>query len=213
MKRSHASLVVSAAVLALSACGGSDESQPQVTVDDLPAGRYVVSLGDANAPTVGKYHAASDGSRLLVTADGTDRVQQLYRRSGNGAWVAVPAPAQDVAVTLLRSDARPAAGAVEAAALAGSYVAQVATGVVASFRIEATGAIVAGATACKLSGTLSAGVLPATLKLSLASSGCGTALPASTTGVLVVDSDDAPARFRLLGDGSGQVVDLWAFAE
>lgn len=205
-------LAVSAALLALSACGGDDDT-PTVTVDDLPAGRYVVSLGDANAPTVGKYYAAGDGSRLLAVADGTDRAQQLYLRSGQAPWVAIPASSQDVAVTLLRSDARPAAGAVVAAALAGSYVAQVATGVVASFRVEATGAIVAGATACKLSGPLSTGVLPATLKLSLASSGCGTALPASATGVLVVDSDDAPARFRLLGDGNGQVVDLWAFAE
>jgi hypothetical protein len=212
MHRSFGCLAVSAALLALSACGGDDDT-PTVTVDDLPAGRYVVSLGDANAPTVGKYYAAGDGSRLLAVADGTDRAQQLYRRSGQGPWVAVPASSQDVAVTLLRSDARPAASAVDAAALAGSYVAQVATGVVASFRIEATGAIVALDTACKLSGTLSAGVLPATLKLSLAAAGCSTALPASATGVLVVDSDDAPARFRMLGDGSGQVVDLWAFAE
>ncbi len=177
-------------------------------MDDLPAGRYVVSLGDANAPTVGKYYAASDGSRLLVTADGTDRAQQLYRRSGTGSWVAVPAPAQDLTVTLLRSDALPATATLDPAALAGRYVTQVAAGVVADFRIVASGGIVAGASACKLSGQLAAGLLPNTLKLNLATTGCGTALPASATGVLVVDSDYAPAKFRLVGDGGNQLVDL-----
>ncbi len=211
MKRSLGSLMVSTALLALSACGGDDA--PTVTVDDLPAGRHVVSLGDANSPTVGKYYAAADGSRLLVVADATDRAQQLYRRSGNGAWVAVPPAAQDQTVTLLRSDALPATSALDAAALAGRYVAAVATGVVATFDVSASGAIVAGASACKLSGTLAAGVLPNTLQFRLAASGCGAALPASATGVLAVDSDYAPTRFRLVGDGSGQLVDLWAFAE
>jgi len=164
-------LAFSAIVLTLAACGGGDgDNQPKVNVDDLAAGSYVVSTGDANAPTVGKYYAGADGRRLLV------------------------------------------AGTVAIASVAGRYVAQVATGVVASFTVNAAGDIAAGATTCKLSGKLSAGTLPNTLQLSLTTAGCG-ALPASATGVLAIDADYAPAAFRLVADNGTQVVDLWAYAE
>lgn len=214
MKRTSAVLALSAAVLALSACGGSDDDAPpapKVTVDDLSTGSYVVSLGDANAPTVGKYYAAADGSRLLVVTDATDQSKQLYRRAAGEAWVAAPASDKDVTVTLLNSNAT-VSSAPALTAMAGSYVTLVATGVTATFTVSAAGDITAGASACKLSGKLAAGTLPSTLKLSLTTSGCGT-LPATSTGVAAVDSDYAPSRFRMVADNGTQVVDLWAFAE
>ncbi|MDB5895489.1 MAG: hypothetical protein JWQ88_3020 [Rhodoferax sp.] len=204
-------LAFSAIVLTLAACGGGDDNQPKVNVDDLAAGTYVVSTGDADAPTVGKYYAGADGSRLLVLPDSTDHASQLYRRNAGAAWAAVPAPGRDVTVTLLRSSAT-TASTLAVASVAGSYVAQVGTGVAASFTVNAAGDITAGATACKLSGKLSAGTLPNTLQLSLATTACG-ALPASATGVLAVDADYAPASFRLVADNGAQVVDLWAYAE
>lgn len=203
-------LAFGAIVVTLSACGGGD-NQPKVSVDDLAAGSYVVSTGDANAPTVGKYYAAADGRRLLVLADSTDHASQLYRHDAGAAWAAVPAPTADVSVTLLHSSAT-AASTRAVASAAGSYVAQVGTGVVASFTVNASGDITAGATACKLSGKLSAGTLPNTLQLSLSTAGCGT-LPASATGVLAVDADYAPAAFRLVADNGAQVIDLWAYVE
>ncbi len=211
MKRISFLAALPALLLALAGCGGSDDPKPTVKVDELAAGRYVVSLGDAGAPTIGKYYAASDGSRLLVVADASDRGQALYRRSGNGGWAAVPPVATDVSVTLLRSDALPATAAPDLPALAGSYVTQ-AAGTAAVFNIDAAGTIRAGSSSCKLSGQLAAGALPGTLKLQLATSGCGT-LPASATGVATLDGDYAPARLRLLADDGKQPVDLWAYAE
>jgi hypothetical protein len=218
MNRTSGVLALSAVVLALSACGGGSDGddaaappQPKVAVDDLSTGSYVVSLGDENAPTVGKYYAAADGSRLLVVADGSDQSRQLYRRAAREAWVAVPASDMDVSVTLLRSDAV-TADTPAVASMAGSYVTLVAAGVAASFTVNAAGDIVAGASACKLSGKLSANALPNTLKLSLTTAGCGT-LPASSSGVATVDGDYAPAKFRMVADSGTQVADLWAFAE
>ncbi len=213
--------MLSAVLLALAACGGSDDATaptppatptpPKITVSDLPTGSYVVSMGDINAPTVGKYYAAADGSRLLVVADAADRATQLFRKAGSDAWVVAPGSNLDVNVTLLRSDATQAATPT-LASLAGNYVTLVATGVTASFSVNAAGDITAGSSTCKLSGKLAANTLPGSLKLTLTTVGCG-ALPASSTGVVTADADYAPARFRLVADSGTLVVDLWAFAE
>jgi len=222
MNRTFRIWTLSALVSALAACGGGDHdagpgptaeqpAQPKVAVQDLPTGTYVVSLGDASAPTVGKYYAAEDGSRLLAVADGTDRADRLYRRSAQEAWVAVPPSATDVSVTLLRSDAIPATTPAPAS-LAGTYVALVSAGTTARLSVNASGDITAGASACKLSGKLAANALPGTMKATLAMAGCG-ALPASSTGVATFDKDYLPAKFRLLSDDGIRAIDLWAFAE
>ncbi|MBP7485069.1 MAG: hypothetical protein KA781_07165, partial [Aquabacterium sp.] len=72
----------------------------------------------------------------------------------------------------------------DVASLAGSYVAQVSTGVVANFTVQSNGDITAGASACKLSGKLSTHTLPGALKLSLTTTGCGS-LPASSAEKMV----------------------------
>jgi len=236
MNRMFGWTAVCAAALLLAACGGGSSNgflpvttsptattpttpatgagaTPKVSVDDLATGSYVVSTGDASAPTVGKYYAAADGSRLLVFGDSDDRARQTYRRDADGAWVGVPAADKDVTVTLLQSNALADAG-VDLAKLAGHYRVQTTTGVVADFSVAADGAITAGSSACKLSGKLTAGVLPNTLKLGLAatSDACG-GLPAAASGVLAVDADYAPAKFRLLAYNASQLVDLWAYVE
>lgn len=208
MNRMYGGFSLLALAGALAACGGDDG--PKVAVTDLPAGHYTVSVGDANAPTVGKYYAASDGSRLLVLANSNDQATQLYRRAVGANWVAVPTAGQDTSVSLLRSDALPVA-AVNLAAMAGNYTTALAAGGVASFAVNASGDITAGTSACKLSGKLSAGVLPNTLALSLSAQACGS-LPASSTGVLAVDVDYAPA-LRLVADNGVQLLDLWAYRE
>ena len=207
MNRMYGCLSMLAVACGLAACGGDDA--PTVAVTDLAAGAYTVSVGDANAPTVGKYYAAADGSRLLVLADSNDQATQLYRRAPGAAWVAVPVLG-NTTVALLRSDALPVA-AVTVAAQAGSYTTLLATGGVASFTVSATGDITAGTSACKLSGKLAVGSLPNTLALTLSAQVCGS-LPASSTGVLAVDADYAPA-VRLVADNGTQLLDLWAYRE
>jgi hypothetical protein len=187
---------------------------PRVSVDELGSGTYAVSTGDADAPTVGKYYAAADGTRLLVLGGPDDIANQAYRRTAEPAarWIAVPAPNQDVAVTLLQHQTLKTAE-LAAATLAGRYVSQVAAGEATAFSIAADGRLSAEAGFdCKLSGSLAAGVLPGTLLLDLHTHGCA-ALPASAKGVLVADADYAPARFRLLADNGERLIDLWAYAE
>ncbi len=222
MIRTLATGTALAAALVLAGCGGSSSnndgaatpppSSTKVTVQDLAPGSYIVSVGDANAPTVGKYYAGADGSRLLAMADKNDRLDRLFKREpGASSWTTIPAVDQDLQLTVLRSDALVAQSA-DPAALAGNYAAALSDGTPARFSIAAGGAITALDTACKLSGQLSAGTLPSTLKLSLAASDCA-GLPATSSGVLVIDSDYAPARFRLIADNGTQALDLWAYKE
>ena len=214
---------LAAIALLLFGCGGGHDNNgssgtppaatPKVSVQDLPTGSYTVSVGDANVPTVGKYYAGDDGSRLLLLAKADDRLGTLYRRDpGASSWVAVPAAASDVQLTLLRSDAMVTQPA-DPVVLAGNYVAALADGSAARFTVAASGAITAGASACKLTGPLAAGKLPSTLKLTLNASAACTGLPATSSGVLVVDGDYAPARFRLVADNGTQAQDLWAYRE
>jgi hypothetical protein len=200
----------------LAGCGSVHEptvAQQRVVVDDLTTGVYAVSSGTADAAKAGRYYAGADGSRLLVLDQANGQADALYRRPAGGAWRAVPAVAGKLPVKLLRSDPAPApTAAVSIADLAGNYVVQEASGVVGNFTVRPDGSVVAGASACKLSGKLSAGTLPTTLRLSLKTRACGT-LPATSTGVLALNDDDTPARFRLVADNGRQLIDLWAFAD
>lgn len=198
--------------LTMAACGSNDNDDPKVIVDNLNEGAYTVSTGTADTPTVGRYLAAADGSRLLVVGDDNGLARSLYRKTGNGDWVAVPPVSQDTRLSLLRQDPLVVATPT-LAGIAGHYVTTSPSGGAASFSITTDGRIVADATsACRLTGTLGAGALPGTLKLELSTSGCGE-LPTSSTGVLSVDPDLAPASFRLIADDRSKVIDLRAFAE
>ncbi|KQV91259.1 hypothetical protein ASD15_04245 [Massilia sp. Root351] len=184
---------------------------PSVKVAELAAGAYAVSTGDAANPSAGKYYAAADGSRLLVLNNSAQQATAVYRREGSGAWQAMPAATRDVSLELLGSSPIPST-TINAAAIARNYAVRLAGGGVAAFSVNAGGDIVAGGTSCKLSGKVAASTLPHTLTLSLAASGCGD-LPAQSEGFLVVDSDYAPAGFRLLASGATAPVDLWAYPE
>jgi hypothetical protein len=215
MNRFLCPLVALTAPLLLAACGNSNDSsdsKPQLSVTDLSAGVYAVSTGDSSSPTAGKYYAAADGSRLLVLNDTEDKAVTIYRREGsNGSWQAIPAVTENTSVQLLNNNVV-VSSTVDVSTLAGSYAARLTSGAAALFSINAAGDLVAGSSACKLSGKASAGTLPNTAKLSLSASSCGD-LPATSTGVLIVDSDYAPARFRLLTDKGSASVDLWAYSE
>ncbi|MDM0045654.1 hypothetical protein QTH91_14265 [Variovorax dokdonensis] len=227
MKQSILNGAACAAVLMLAACGGSsntpvasggggatttEPAKPKVSTEDLSTGAYAVSTGDADKPTVGRYYAAADGKRLLAFEDADDSVDLLLRRAdAASAWVAVPAPTTDLNVSLLSSQARTLA-TPDAATLAGRYVVRLSDGAAADFNIGADGRITAGTSACKLSGSLASSTLPGALSLSLTSNGCA-ALPASATGVLVVDALDAPASLRLIADDGARTVDLRAYVE
>jgi hypothetical protein len=205
-------LILAASALMLSACGSSNEpAKPAVKVTDLAAGMYTVSSGDAANPTVGRYYAAADGSRLLVLNNSAQQATALYRRDAGGSWQMTPAAAQDTSLELLNSSPLPSS-VLNFTAIARSYTVRLASGAAAAFSVNANGEIVAGSTSCKLSGKLATSSLPNTLKLSLAASSCGD-LPAQSDGYLVVDSDYAPAAFRLLAYSGSAPLDLWAYAE
>jgi len=213
-----------ATALLLSACGSNhDADQPEVKVTDLAAGVYAVSTGDAANPTAGKYYSAADGSRLLVLNNSSQQATAVYHRDAGSTWRLTPAPAAAAATAataattaaasldLLNSNAT-TSGTLNVGTIARSYTVRLASDAAAAFSVNAGGEIVAGATSCKLSGKVSVSSLPNTLKLSLTASGCGE-LPAQSDGYLVVDSDYAPAAFRLLTYSGSALVDLWAYAE
>ncbi|GGY60051.1 hypothetical protein [Pseudoduganella albidiflava] len=203
-------------LLLLSACGSSDDqpeepAPPALTVTELAPGAYAVATGDAANPSSGTYYGGADGSRLLVLDDSAGQASAMYRRDGNGGWQGAPGSAAGTTVELLNSNAIPAA-ALAVAPFAGSYAVRLADRTVALFSVTAGGDLVAGGTACKLTGKVAPSVLPNALKLTLATAGCGD-LPAQSDGYLVADTDHAPAAFRLVAPGKSAPVDLWAFRE
>lgn len=200
-----------AAALLLSACGGNESPGPKIDIASQPAGLYTVSLGDAGQPQVGLLLASADGSSLIALKNDGDVVTQLYQRSGNAAWTATPAPTGDVKLAFLRTDVRPSA-ALNLAGAAGAYASRLTHGVVARFSVSAEGAVTPLAGGCRISGQLASSPLPNTLTANLQTSGCA-GWPATVQGVWVQDSDDAPARYRLLAPNAGAVLDLWVFAD
>ncbi|RZT11049.1 hypothetical protein SAMN05216319_0481 [Duganella sp. CF402] len=208
----HLTLAAAAAALLLSACGSSNEpAKPTVKVSDLAAGMYAVSAGDSANPTAGRYYSAADGSRLLVLNNSAQQATALYRRDAGGSWQMTPAATQDTSLELLNSSSLQSA-TLNFTAVARSYTVRLSSGAAAAFSVNANGEIVAGSTSCKLSGKLAASSLPNTLKATLSASSCGD-LPAQSDGYLVVDSDYAPAAFRLLTYSGSTPLDLWAYAE
>lgn len=205
-------LILAAVAVLLAACGSSNEpAKPAVKVTDLAAGMYAVSSGDSANPTAGRYYSAADGSRLLVLNNSSQQATALYRRDAGGSWQMTPAATQDTSLELLNSSSLPSA-VLNFAAITRSYTVRLANGAAAAFSVNANGEIVAGSTSCKLSGKLATSSLPNTLKASLTASSCGD-LPAQSDGYLVVDSDYAPAAFRLLTYSGSTPLDLWAYAE
>lgn len=200
--------------LLLTACNDSDDSsnnESNLTVTDLATGAYIVSTGDVNEPTIGKYYAGEDGSRLLVLNDTTDEAKNLYRKTSEYDWVAVPNVTGNSTVTLLRYDAI-SNTSLDIANVVGSYVTQVAEGVIATFSISADGNLIAGSSNCQLSGTLNTSALPNALHLSLQAVSCAD-LPENSSGNLIIDTDYHPAAFRLITDDGNNVIDLWGYAD
>ncbi|MRW91483.1 hypothetical protein GJ699_15935 [Duganella sp. FT80W] len=214
MKRHLSTLAAAAALAALAACGSSSDSTdstPKTSVTDLAAGVYAVSIGDTASPVEGKYYAAADGSRLVVFNNSSQQASQVFSRAAGASWLAIPATGGDSAVTL-NNNVSLTSKTLAVADYARSYTLRLSGGTAAAFTIGSGGDITAGSTACKVSGKVTAGTLPNTLALALTTSGCGD-LPAQSSGVLLVDSDYAPATFRLLTYSGSALVDLWAYAE
>lgn len=192
----------------LTACSGGGDSSA-ISLDQKSGGLYTVGLGSADAPDVGQYLAAANGERLLVVNDSHGMAAKLYRQAAGGAWTSVPAATVNETVSLLSSQTELSA-AVSLAALAGTYITQIETGVSAQFVVAADGTISTGSDTCKLFGKLSQSQLPAAAQLTLNTSNCAN-LPATLAGVLLVDKEYAPVSFRLVVDNGSKVFDLWAF--
>ena len=203
------------ASLALVACNGGGDAGPSVSVPELAPGSYVVNAGTADAPVPGRYFSGSDGSRVLVLNNAAEQAERIYRRASSSAeWVAVPAATADVSISLQASHKRAAPSALTVGQLVGRYVTQLGPGVWAQFNVAADGSISAGAaSSCKLSGRLDSQGGAGGLALSLTASGCGSAVPASSSGFALADVDELPARMRLLADDGRTMLDLRAFSE
>lgn len=210
------SILAAGAALLLGGCSNNDSDQgadpapaPTVKVTELAVGTWAVSSGDVANPTAGKYYAGADGSRLLVLNNAEQLASAVYRRDGNGNWQASPGASSTL--ELINSNPAPSEP-LALGAIGGSYQVRLSGGAVAAFTVNANGDIVAGSSACKLTGKMSASNLAGVLAVSLGASGCDD-LPAQSSGFAVRDGDYAPAAFRLLTYTDTALADLWAYAE
>ncbi|XZG71118.1 hypothetical protein ACTSKR_04405 [Chitinibacteraceae bacterium HSL-7] len=203
--------------IALSACNSDSPSEPpaqpnpgsppQVTVDTLPAGRYDVAIGDANAPQLGHYYAAENGERLLIVDGDEAQASTIYRQDRTGTWRCIPAALQTQHVALLRHES---AISEVSSASTGDYDGVLGNGERLSFRQENSGSFTALPGGCQLTGERQSSSLPGLIDVSVRLTQCGT-LDGSYSGQLEASSADAPRDFRLVLDNGHALLEVWAY--
>jgi hypothetical protein len=211
MKRTY--LPALALALLLTACNAFDSDTSSqaaggVAVPALAAGSYTVMLGPESAPVVGQYHAGADGTRQLIV-DGDDaQARAVYKGAADGSWRVVPTGGD---VSFLKTLPLSLAS-TELSSLAGNYTTRVNDAAV-RFSLAANGMLdPAKGESCQLSGQVNSEWLPGVHKLQLKSSGCN-GLPASAQGLLIVDPEYAPARFRIVVTDATSLGELWAYLD
>ncbi len=197
-------LGLTALSLFLSACGGSSSTPsataspaPQLTVPNLPAGQYRVSVGEDEQLQMGLYFSLSDGSRALLLQDAAANTTALYQQQA-GQWQRIPAASGTAALqfSLEQGASLPASDLA-----AGRYIAQY-KGQNLAWQLNAQGEIsAASGSSCALSGKVAAPAANGLRALQLKLAQCA-GLPAELTGWVVSDPEDQPAQQRwVLHDG------------
>ena len=211
-------LILSAVGLSclMAACGGSDkevQADTVFTIPDLASGVYTVSTGSESDAVVGKYTAAQDGSRLLYFWDASEKVKtMLSRADGKAAWKLIYGKPESSSLTFTTSSAKPSA-LLDPGSASGSYQMRLANGDVVEFVIDEAGGLQSAAgtvASCKLQGSASATPLPNMLKMKISAGTCA-ALGPDWSGVLVLDSDQKPAAYRLLSTDATTLRDYWVY--
>ncbi|WP_295873218.1 hypothetical protein [uncultured Zhongshania sp.] len=205
-------LILMLAVSVLVACNDKNQknSAAKLNVDELESGRYTISVGEEEAPAIGKYYAGNGSSRFAFVEGSDGKVAQIYRRVENGEWTAVPNINTDTAVNIINST--PVLDqSVALAELPSSFVTKTSLDKVVKFSLGSNGNLTADAGDCNLVGDVSESDIEGLLAVSLTTANCD--LPQAMDGVLVVDKDYQPAVFRLIASDDQEIVDLWVYQE
>lgn len=223
MKKAFPLMLLMSAVCMLAACGGdgtqSSAESPATAPDselktpELGAGVYTVSSAQGADLIVGRYTAGADGARLLYFVDADEKVETLLARADEKSKFTLIAGALESSdVAFLKSTSQ-SSEILEVSAAAGSYQMRLPNSEVAEFSILGSGALQAAAgmqSSCKLQGSVLATSLPNMLKLKLSTTACA-ALTPDFEGVLVLDSNEKPAAYRLLSTDSATLRDYWVY--
>ncbi|MBQ0759961.1 MAG: hypothetical protein KBT72_09920 [Zhongshania sp.] len=203
--------ILGVSIFLLAACDDNNSRhQAELTVDELGAGRYSVSVGSEDAPSIGKYYADSGNNGFILLEGDDGKASQIYRRTESGSWSALPDITADTRVRFINSV--PILGQGSAlTSLPLSYVMKTPSGKVAKFTLGSNGHLTAGETDCQVSGDVSEGDLGNVFTVSLMTQNCD--LSESSNGVLLIDNDYQPAVFRMILDADNAVLDLWAYEE
>ena len=149
-------LILMLAVSVLVACNDKNQknSAAKLNVDELESGRYTISVGEEEAPAIGKYYAGNGSSRFAFVEGSDGKVAQIYRRVENGEWTAVPNINTDTAVNIINST--PVLDqSVALAELPSSFVTKTSLDKVVKFSLGSNGNLTADAGDCNLVGDLS----------------------------------------------------------
>jgi hypothetical protein len=203
-------LVIAASFLVACDDNGGKSSTAKLTVDELESGRYTVSVGDENSPSIGKYYAGNGNSRFVFVEGVDGKVAQIYRRTQNGEWTAVPNSRDDTTIKLVNST--PVLDQnIGLAELPSGFVTKTSLDQVVKFALGSNGRLTAEAGDCHIVGTVSEGDIEGLLAVALTSENCD--LPEEMDGVLVIDDDYQPAVFRLIASRGEEIMDLWIYQE
>lgn len=201
--------------LVLSACHDDNNDRQQQSagkpepVPALAAGTYSVSIEtEQELPTVGKYYAGTDGSKLVVLNDAQDRAQIVMH--------------YDVATKTWHSNQNDKNLKLEFAhyekiadqklnlnELVGRYTLSLADGSSIPVEVKAQGHMISLDQNCRFTANISERAMANTARYQFTENKCA-ALKHNEKGYIVVDQDLEPAAFRLLSD-TVDSKDLWAF--
>lgn len=220
MKKSFPLALLTGAVCMLAACGGDGVEQPpkpapaaDLNIPDLGPGVYTVSSEQGADLIVGRYTAGADGSRLLYFVDAGEKVKTALVRTGDKSKFTLIAGALESSDVVFLTSTSQSSEILEVSAAAGSYQVRLPNSEVAEFSILDSGVLQATAgeqNSCKLQGSVSATSLPNMLKLKLSTTACA-ALAPDFEGVLVLNSDEKPAAYRLLSTDATTLRDYWIY--
>lgn len=209
MTRTRTLLASACAVaLTLSACGGDGDGGPILSVPQQAAGSYTV-LAQGDALGFGEAFYNANGSSFVMLATDDRQAATVVYQTANGVTRRVPSASADVTLTYTT---RSTGGftTVTPASAAGAYTLRVGTEP-ARFTLEASGKLVAGGSACAVSGQINPTVTYGeAVEVQLNFSGCSGA-SGSFSGVAFGRTDNGAHVVRLVVHNPHQVLDLLAF--
>ena len=192
----------------LARCGGDDSPVLTSKTPQLPQGAYQIA---AEGDTVGTGEAVygKEKGYVFLSDDGRAPASVLYVTSLQGAR---RVPYESSGKTLTYVLQKPIfLEPLNSLNVKGNYSSWFA-GQTVAFKIDSEGMMVAGASACKISGNVNfqndyGNALPVTLNIS----GCQKLQSGSYTGLMYMSEKLKPASFKIIAENGTQIIDLLAF--